>query len=84
MNSKSEITKEHNYSFDFIRVTAMLGVILYHAAAAYSYLSPYWPVQDGRNILGDGLRELLVIFIMPSSSLRRVSSSSLPFEMTPC
>jgi hypothetical protein len=43
----------------------MLGVILYHTAAAYSYFSPYWPVQDRRNFLGDGLRELLVVFIMP-------------------
>lgn len=43
----------------------MLGVIFYHTAAAYSYLSPYWPVQDGQNIMGDGLRALLVVFIMP-------------------
>jgi peptidoglycan/LPS O-acetylase OafA/YrhL len=65
MNTKQEVAKEYYYSFDFIRVAAMLGVILYHAAAAYSYLSPYWPVQDGQNIIGDGLRALLVVFIMP-------------------
>jgi glucan biosynthesis protein C len=59
------IAKEHNYSFDFLRVTAMLGVVLYHSAAAYSFLSPYWAVQDTQNILGDVLRELLVVFIMP-------------------
>jgi glucan biosynthesis protein C len=57
--------KEHNYSFDFLRVTAMLGVVLYHSAAAYSFLSPYWAVQDAQNFLGDALREWLVVFIMP-------------------
>ena len=65
MEKKLIIAKEHNYSFDFLRVTAMLGVVLYHSAAAYSFLSPYWAVQDTQNILGDGLRELLVVFIMP-------------------
>lgn len=60
-----EIPKEHNYSFDFLRVAAMLGVVLYHSAAAYSFLSPYWAVQDTQNILGDVLREGLVVFIMP-------------------
>jgi glucan biosynthesis protein C len=65
MEKKLIIAKDHNYSFDFLRVTAMLGVILYHSAAAYSFLSPYWAVQDTPNILGDGLREWLVVFIMP-------------------
>jgi glucan biosynthesis protein C len=65
MDIKSAIPKEHNYSFDFLRVTAMLGVVLYHSAAAYSFLSPYWAVQDAQNILGDVLRELLVVFIIP-------------------
>jgi len=60
-----ETPKEHNYSFDFLRVTAMLAVVLYHSAAAYSFLSPYWAVQDTQNILGDVLRALLVVFIMP-------------------
>ncbi len=65
MAIKTEIQKEHNYSFDFLRVIAMLGVVLYHSAAAYSFLSPYWAVHDTQNILGDVLREWLVVFIMP-------------------
>ena len=65
MNMKLESRTEPNYSFDFLRAIAMLGVILYHTAGAYSSLSPYWPVQDTQSIIGDGLRELLVVFIMP-------------------
>jgi peptidoglycan/LPS O-acetylase OafA/YrhL len=65
IEAKIEMVKEHNYSFDFLRVTAMLGVILYHSGAAYSFLSPYWAVRDAQSIAGNGLRELLVVFIMP-------------------
>ncbi|MBN2084921.1 MAG: acyltransferase [Anaerolineales bacterium] len=65
MEIKKKFPKQHNYSFDFLRVTAMLGVVLYHSAAAYSFLSPYWAVQDTQHIFGDVLREWLVVFIMP-------------------
>ena len=65
MKTISVPVKEHDYSFDFLRTVAMLGVILYHAAGAYSYLSPYWPVQDQQGLIGNGLRGLLVVFIMP-------------------
>jgi peptidoglycan/LPS O-acetylase OafA/YrhL len=65
MENKLITVKDHNYSFDFLRVIAMLGVVLYHSAAAYSFLSPYWAVQDAQNLWGDVLRELLVVFIMP-------------------
>ena len=65
MNNKLVLAKEHYYSFNFLRAVAMLGVILYHTAGAYSFLAPYWPVQDKQSFIGDGLRELLVVFIMP-------------------
>jgi peptidoglycan/LPS O-acetylase OafA/YrhL len=43
----------------------MLGVVLYHSAAAYSFLSPYWSIRDAPDMAGDVLRELLVVFSMP-------------------
>ena len=65
MNNRQRLTTEHNYSFDFLRTIAMLGVILYHAAGAYSFLAPYWPVHDTQSFIGNALRELLDVFIMP-------------------
>ena len=65
MNNKQELTGEHNYSFDFLRTIAMLGVILYHVAASYSSLAPYWPVHDTQSFIGNALSVLLDVFIMP-------------------
>lgn len=65
MNNKLELTAEHNYSFDFLRTVALLGVVLYHTAASYSSLAPYWPVHDTHNFIGQALREPLDVFIMP-------------------
>jgi glucans biosynthesis protein C len=65
MNNSQVLTTYHNYSFDFIRAITMLSVILYHAAGAYSSLSPYWLIHDMQYFLGNALRELLDVFIMP-------------------
>ena len=35
MKTISVPVKEHDYSFDFLRTVAMLGVILYHVIKAY-------------------------------------------------
>lgn len=59
------MNSERNNPFDFLRTFAMLGVILFHAAAAYSSLVPYWSVHDTPNFIGNALRELLDVFIMP-------------------
>jgi glucan biosynthesis protein C len=50
---------------DFVRISALFGVILYHAAGAYSTNTPYWSVHDGSSIIATGIRELVDVFIMP-------------------
>jgi glucans biosynthesis protein C len=52
-------------AMDFVRVTALFGVILYHAAGAYSTNTPYWSVHDGSSAIATGIRELVDVFIMP-------------------
>jgi surface polysaccharide O-acyltransferase-like enzyme len=51
--------------FDMVRNLAMLSVVLYHAAGAYSTVAPYWPVHDGSSVIADGIRELFDVFMMP-------------------
>jgi hypothetical protein len=51
--------------FDMVRNLAMLSVVLYHAAGAYSTVASYWPVHDGSSIIADGIRELFDVFMMP-------------------
>jgi glucans biosynthesis protein C len=52
-------------AFDFVRVVAVLGVVIYHSAAAYSTNTPYWSVHDGSSAFATGIRELVDVFIMP-------------------
>jgi len=52
-------------SLDFARVSALLAVVLYHAAAAYSSNTPYWSVHDGSSVFATGIRELVDVFVMP-------------------
>lgn len=52
-------------ALDFVRVAALLGVVIYHSAAAYSTNTPYWSVHDGSSIFATGIRELVDVFIMP-------------------
>jgi glucan biosynthesis protein C len=51
--------------FDIVRNLAMLSVVLFHAAGAYSTVTPYWPVHDGSSVIADGIRELFEVFMMP-------------------
>jgi glucan biosynthesis protein C len=51
-------------SMDFVRVSALLGVILFHASGAYANV-PYWSVQNGTSNIAIGIRELVDVFIMP-------------------
>jgi glucans biosynthesis protein C len=50
---------------DFVRISALFGVILYHACGAYATNTPYWGVHDGSSAVATGIRELVDVFIMP-------------------
>ncbi len=63
--SNTSATPNRLLFFDFIRNAAMLGVILYHAVAAYTTVTPYWSVHDGASFWADGTRQVLEVFIMP-------------------
>ncbi len=52
-------------ALDFVRISALLGVVIYHSAAAYSTNTPYWSVHDGSSVFATGIRELVDVFIMP-------------------
>ncbi len=58
-------TTNHMFFFDMVRNLAMLSVVLYHTAGAYSTVAPYWPVHDGSSVIADGIRELFDVFMMP-------------------
>jgi hypothetical protein len=58
-------TANHMLFFDRVRNLAMLSVVLYHAAGAYSTVAPYWPVHEESSIVADGIRELFDVFMMP-------------------
>ncbi len=51
--------------FDMVRNLAMGSVILYHAVAAYSTITPHWSVHDGSSMTADRIRELFDVFMMP-------------------
>jgi glucan biosynthesis protein C len=65
MNRIERPTANHMFFFDMVRNLAMLSVVLFHAAGAYSTVTPYWPVHDGSSIIADGIRELFEVFMMP-------------------
>jgi peptidoglycan/LPS O-acetylase OafA/YrhL len=65
MSLSKEQTQGRLFGMDLIRVLALLGVVLYHTAAAYSTNTPYWSVHDGTSAIATGIRELLDVFIMP-------------------
>jgi peptidoglycan/LPS O-acetylase OafA/YrhL len=46
-------------ALDFVRISALLGVVIYHSAAAYSTNTPYWSVHDGSSVFATGIRELV-------------------------
>jgi glucan biosynthesis protein C len=59
-------TADHILFFDTVRNMAMLSVVLYHAVAAYSTVTPHWSVHDGSSIVADGIRDLFDVFMMPA------------------
>ena len=65
MTSPQKDAPARLFAMDFVRVAALFGVILYHAAAAYSTNTPYWGVHDGSSAIATGVRELVDVFIMP-------------------
>ena len=65
MSETQKLASSRLVSMDFVRVLALLGVILYHSAGAYSLYTPYWSVHDGISIVATSLRELVDVFIMP-------------------
>lgn len=48
-----------------VRNVAMLSVVLFHAVAAYSTVTPHWAVHDGPSITADIVREVFDVFMMP-------------------
>jgi glucan biosynthesis protein C len=58
-------TQDRLLALDFVRVAALLGVVIYHSAAAYSTNTPYWSVHDATSVFATGTRELVDVFIMP-------------------
>lgn len=53
-------------AFDFVRNIAMLSVILYHCAGAYSALAPWWALHDGTTAAADFVRQVFDVFMMPA------------------
>jgi len=51
--------------FNMVRNLAMLSVVLYHAVAAYSTITPHWSVHDGSSMTADMIRQLFDVFMMP-------------------
>lgn len=65
MDTAQKPVRGRLFAFDLVRVLALLGVIIYHSAAAYSTNTPYWSGHDGSTFLGTGIREIVDVFIMP-------------------
>jgi peptidoglycan/LPS O-acetylase OafA/YrhL len=65
MSEPQKQTGSRMVAMDFVRIAALFGVILYHAAGAYATNTPYWGVHDGSSAIATGIRELVDVFIMP-------------------
>jgi glucans biosynthesis protein C len=65
MDDRTSLTGNRLLFFDTVRTIAMLSVVLYHAVAAYSTLTPHWSVHDGTSVIADGIRELFDVYMMP-------------------
>ncbi len=48
-----------------VRNLAMLSVVLFHAVAAYSTVTPHWGLHDGTFAAADVIRHLFDVFQMP-------------------
>lgn len=65
MKQIKSATTNRLYFFDLVRNMATLVVVIYHAVAAYSTVTPYWPVHDGSSIYADFTRQVFDVFMMP-------------------
>jgi hypothetical protein len=65
MNRTTSSSTSRLLFFDMVRNLAMLSVVLYHAVAAYSTITPHWSVHDGRSMTADMIRYLFDVFMMP-------------------
>jgi glucan biosynthesis protein C len=63
--TSARLPETHLFFFDTVRTATMLSVVLYHAVAAYSTLTPHWSVHDGVSAVADGIRELFDVYMMP-------------------
>jgi peptidoglycan/LPS O-acetylase OafA/YrhL len=66
MNRVERPTANHLLFFDMVRNVAMLCVVLYHAVAAYSTVTPHWSVHDGNSAIADMVREFFDVYMMPA------------------
>jgi len=65
MNRTASLSTNRLLFFDMVRNLAMLSVVLYHAVAAYSTVTPHWSVHDGSSMTADMIRQLFDVFMMP-------------------
>jgi glucan biosynthesis protein C len=65
MNRTIVSTTNRLLFFDMVRNLAMLSVILFHAVAAYSTVTPHWGLHDGSFVAADIIRHLFDVFMMP-------------------
>ncbi len=65
LNMMQKQTQGRLLALDFVRISVLLGVVIYHSAAAYSTNTPYWSVHDGSSAFATGIRELVDVSIMP-------------------
>ena len=47
MNQTKSTTTNRLRFFDFVRNVAILAVVIFHAVAAYSTVTPHWSSHDG-------------------------------------
>ena len=57
MNRTKGESTNHPLFFDTLRNVTMLFVVLCHAVAAYSTVTPYWPVHNGHSVIAYLLRQ---------------------------
>lgn len=64
--SQSNIkSTDRMYFLDLVRILAMFSVILYHAVAAYSTMTPWWTVHDNSIAFADFIRQVFDVYMMP-------------------
>ena len=69
MNQLKSTTTSRLYFFDFVRNVAMLAVVVFHAVAAYSTVTPHWYSHDGSSVVADIVRKVFDPVMMPNAKL---------------